>query len=94
MRGHELKAAESLATQLRQKDWNEEASALLNNAIGKFVEGFECPSLRRQLCRQRDALRSAHGQQEALIDFCPGRLDDFRPLPSLDLNEVIEHWTR
>lgn len=62
--GWELGSAESLANLLRQQRRHEEASAVLDRTLGKFVEGFETIPFRRAKT-MLDKLRQAASSEGA-----------------------------
>lgn len=65
--GEELRSAESFAHFLRQQGRNEEALALLDRTLGKFVEGFETVPFRRSTILL-DELGGKRGSTAALPD--------------------------
>jgi predicted ATPase len=62
--GWELGSAESLANLLRQQRRHDEASAVLDRTLGKFVEGFETIPFRRART-MLDELRQAASSEDA-----------------------------
>jgi hypothetical protein len=62
--GWELRSAESLANFLRQQHRNEEASAVLDRTLGKFVEGFDTRPFQR-VKTVRDELRQVASSTDA-----------------------------
>lgn len=70
--GWELRSAESLANFLRQQRRNEEASAVLDRTLGKFVEGFESVPFRRAKTLLDELRRAAASPKDARHSARPG----------------------